>query len=277
MRGQQMPKRFTATEKWDDPWFCELSNEARLFWIYILDQCDPAGIWQVNHFIVKAYFGAGFKIPDFGDRVIKISDTKWFVPKFLIFQYGYDWYNSPTFNATKSAVKILTALGILDRAIQATRALSLESINNSGPPQDLGKCNGNVNGNVISKDNKSFNVLYSAQSLLDAWNKDIPQGLAPAQALTAKRTQHANARLKERPLEQWGQVIAQIRASDFCCGKNDTGWSASFDWLLQPDVAVKVLEGKYDNKKAFNSNSAEDEKRRAASKKYFADMKARGL
>lgn len=38
--------------------------------------------------------------------------------------------------------------------------------------------------------------------------------------------------------------------SDFLNGKNNTGWTASIDWLLKPANFVKVLEGNYVNKVA---------------------------
>ena len=40
-----------------------------------------------------------------------------------------------------------------------------------------------------------------------------------------------------------------LRASrcDFLCGKNDRGWKADFDFLVNENKAVLVLEGKYDN------------------------------
>ena len=60
--------------------------------------------------------------------------------------------------------------------------------------------------------------------------------------------------------EQWLQVIKKINASDFCCGKSSTGWRATFDWLLQPETYLKVLEGKYDNRqtgKGYNNQRAD--------------------
>lgn len=44
----------------------------------------------------------------------------------------------------------------------------------------------------------------------------------------------------------WGQVIFKIKASGFCRGGNDRKWVANFDWLLKPDTAAKVIEGRYD-------------------------------
>ncbi len=43
-----MSRRFTRTEKWDDPWFFELSPTAKLLFIYVCDKCDNAGFWDIN-------------------------------------------------------------------------------------------------------------------------------------------------------------------------------------------------------------------------------------
>jgi hypothetical protein len=84
-----MAKRFTATEKWDDPWFSNLESKDQLFWIYLLDKCSHAGIWQVNWPLVKFHIkGFRFNADTFKDRILEITPEKWFIPKFIEFQYG---------------------------------------------------------------------------------------------------------------------------------------------------------------------------------------------
>jgi len=84
-----MSKRFTATEKWSDPWFCSLTPLNKLFWIYLVENCNHAGIWQVNFPLVRFHLGEFiFDEEIFEDRIIKISDYKWYIPKFVEFQYG---------------------------------------------------------------------------------------------------------------------------------------------------------------------------------------------
>lgn len=43
-----MPKRFTATEKWDDPWFSDLSNDGKILFLFLCDFCDIAGFYEKN-------------------------------------------------------------------------------------------------------------------------------------------------------------------------------------------------------------------------------------
>ena len=88
-----MAKRFTCTEKWEDPWFRNLLREYQIFWIYLLDKCDPAGVWKVDfemaEFCLKQKLSEKEITNAFKDR-IKVFDggQRWFVPKFIAFQYG---------------------------------------------------------------------------------------------------------------------------------------------------------------------------------------------
>lgn len=90
--------------------------------------------------------------------------------------------------------------------------------------------------------------LPSPQSLVDAWNSGTTAPIPKCKELTPKRRAHAIARLRDATIDIWRDVIARIEASAFCRGQNDRGWVATFDWLLQPETRVKVLEGKYDNR-----------------------------
>ncbi len=83
-----MPKRFTATEKWTDPWFCGLTDNEKLFWLYLLDNCNHAGIWEPNWFMFGVYV-KNFKFnPAHFEGRIFIVGKKWHIPKFIEFQYG---------------------------------------------------------------------------------------------------------------------------------------------------------------------------------------------
>lgn len=70
--------------------------------------------------------------------------------------------------------------------------------------------------------------------------------------LSDKRKKKLRARWQEEAWRDgWRGVIDKLAASDFCNGKNDRGWVASFDWLIENDNNyVKVLEGRYDNRTA---------------------------
>jgi hypothetical protein len=83
-----MAKRLTASEKWDDPWFCDLDANYKLAWLYLLDKCNHAGIWSPNFKLMEFHLGFQPRIGGFGGRVVALKDGKWFIPKFIDFQYG---------------------------------------------------------------------------------------------------------------------------------------------------------------------------------------------
>lgn len=89
----------------------------------------------------------------------------------------------------------------------------------------------------------------SADELAESWNAHCGS-LPKVQRLTGKRATAAKARLKDNPnLEYWHSVVERMAASPFCQGNNNTGWRASFDFLLKPDTHIKVMEGKYDGQR----------------------------
>jgi len=108
-----MAKRFTATDKWADPWFCNLPTADKLFWIFILDNCDHAGIWKINWKLVSFHIPEFiYKHEHFSDRIIEINTEKMFVQKFVDYQYGS--LNSDN-RAHASVIAILEKEGILDK------------------------------------------------------------------------------------------------------------------------------------------------------------------
>ncbi len=66
--------------------------------------------------------------------------------------------------------------------------------------------------------------------------------------LSKQRKQRLQVRWREHPdLQWWIKLFQKVEETPFCCGDNDRGWKASFDWLIANDTnALKVLEGKYD-------------------------------
>jgi hypothetical protein len=85
-------------------------------------------------------------------------------------------------------------------------------------------------------------------ALVDLWNTGTTSPLPQCQGLSPKRRAAARARLRERPsLAEWTTIIARIQASPFCRGGGERGWIMDFTFLVKPDTALHVLEGKYDD------------------------------
>jgi len=85
-------KRFTDTDKWRDPWFRKLSAGAKLAFLFIVDNCDNAGVWDAD--MELANFSIGMEIPwvkvreSLGERLEVLKSGKWHLKKFVNFQCG---------------------------------------------------------------------------------------------------------------------------------------------------------------------------------------------
>jgi hypothetical protein len=66
--------------------------------------------------------------------------------------------------------------------------------------------------------------------------------------ITEARKKALDARINQHGLELIGEVFQKASQSNFLNGKNNEGWKASFDWLLNPNNFQKVLENNYENK-----------------------------
>lgn len=114
-----MPKRYTDTDKWKKIWFRKLKNDHKVFWMYVLDQCDHAGIWEVD-FELASYFCNGIKESEIRKTFVKqyheFDDGKrWFIKDFIEFQYrGLDESN----RVHNSVINILKRHGLFKGLIR---------------------------------------------------------------------------------------------------------------------------------------------------------------
>lgn len=114
-----MAKRFTDTEKWKKPFIRSLQAPYKLLYLYILDDCDHAGIWQVDFDVAKIRIGEPSLIEDqavlfFGEKIqILNGGEKWFIPAFIDFQYGE---LNPKNKVHESVLKIHSKLRIKPHA-----------------------------------------------------------------------------------------------------------------------------------------------------------------
>lgn len=87
-----MAKRFTATEKWTDKWFRGLSPNLKLGWSYLVDNCDSAGVIDLDRELADFQIGCpvdwDLLLESAGDRVAVIRKGKWFLTGFIQYQYG---------------------------------------------------------------------------------------------------------------------------------------------------------------------------------------------
>lgn len=84
-------KRFTESLKWADQWFRKLSMKHKLFWLWLCDNCDSAGVIEPDFELAAFQIGERIEAEDlevFNARIVKINRLKFWIVKFVPFQYG---------------------------------------------------------------------------------------------------------------------------------------------------------------------------------------------
>jgi len=107
-----MAKRFTDTMKWNEDWYLDLSLHHKLFWIYICDNCDHAGIFKPNKRMFEILIGQTIdiklflKVVNLGkSRIETLGNGRWYLTGFIEFQYGA--FLNPNSKVHKSILKVL--------------------------------------------------------------------------------------------------------------------------------------------------------------------------
>lgn len=120
-----MSKRFTETDKWRDNWFRKLSPTHKCLWGYLTDNCDHAGVIEVDWELASFQIGAKVRAEDLDafERQVEILPCgKLLILGFIKFQFGKPSYDckphAPIFTALERHG--LTYEAISERLSKAT-------------------------------------------------------------------------------------------------------------------------------------------------------------
>ena len=106
-----------------------------------------------------------------------------------------------------------------------------------------------IKDNNKEKDKKSVDYM----AIVNAYNETCVS-LPSVRSLTEKRKRAIKARIKDYNIDDFIKVFEKAQESDFLSGRSGS-WQATFDWLINENNMIKVLEGNYDNKHKANSNN----------------------
>lgn len=162
-----MPKRFLDTGFLQQKWIRKLKPEHKIFLIYIMLECDNAGIIELD--MEDAEFWIGKKIGNPIDflpegYLIPVNDSgKYFQPKFIEWQYP----NFPVsrVHQQKQAKEILIKHGMFDIETQSiTLPNFYPTVTQTLPDgQVIGNANAIVDANVIV-------YPFENENFINAWN-----------------------------------------------------------------------------------------------------------
>lgn len=149
-----MAKRFSDSNKWSKPFIRSMKAPYKLLWLFILDECDHAGLWQVD--FDTAQIKTGEKLDKeqaaklFSDKIIEVdSGEKWFIVDFIDFQYGQLQANN---RVHVSVANILRKYDLIDES------LCLKKVENKGLTTPLQGCKDKDKDKAMDKDKDNMGV-----------------------------------------------------------------------------------------------------------------------
>lgn len=171
-----MAKRFTDSNKWEDDWFASLPPKYKLFWFYICDRCDHAGVWKISAHVASALIGETVDLAEaqkLFDGRIELHEGFWWIKKFCNFQYGN---LNPDNKTHKSVLKILETQGLSLDSLGISENLEESSSSRKGA-MDKDKVKAKDNSNN-ERWEKFWNVCTNKQGKIPAkgaWDKLTPE------------------------------------------------------------------------------------------------------
>lgn len=101
-------KRFTEISKWKEPWFRRLTPTAKSLWLWLNDNCDYAGVIDVDLELAAFQIGEPVNkehLTEFGERLQVLPDGKAWLRDFIPSQYGAKL--SPACSAHQAVLKLI--------------------------------------------------------------------------------------------------------------------------------------------------------------------------
>lgn len=115
----------------------------KLLWLFILDECDHAGIWQVDMEVAQIKIGEKLNIESalesFMGKIVPFCDgEKWLIIDFIDFQYGK---LNPQNRVHESVINLLSKYDLLDSENNIIKPLTnpLQRVKDKDKDKDMDK------------------------------------------------------------------------------------------------------------------------------------------
>ena len=109
-----MAKRFMDNTIFEKQWFRKLPLRLKVVWFYLINKCNHAGVWECDIDLLSFQIGEPFTLDEimeaFGDNIVELGDNKYYLSKFIEFQYGLPL--NPSVRVHQSVIKLLNKYGI---------------------------------------------------------------------------------------------------------------------------------------------------------------------
>ena len=137
-----------------------------------------------------------------------------------------------------------------DEENQPNKATNKEVTNDQQRPNK--EVTTNKNDKNDKNDKNIFNNLSNDKlfvPLIEKWN-ELPDTISKISTLKkdTQRYKMLSQRVSEYGSNKVLEAIEKIKQSSFLQGKNNRGWTITFEWFVRPNNFVKVVEGNYTDK-----------------------------
>ena len=108
-----MAKRFITTDMWEKPNWRKLPVRLKVVWFYLISKCNHAGIWECDIDLLSFQIGESYTLEEimkaFNTQIVELGDNKYFLSKYISFQYGV---LNPNVKVHQSVIKLLKKYNI---------------------------------------------------------------------------------------------------------------------------------------------------------------------
>ena len=97
------------------------------------------------------------------------------------------------------------------------------------------------------------------KTIMETWNRIVPT--SHIQQMNDTRKKLFQSRFKtffKESYEEWEKFLNRISKISFLWGSNDRQWKADFNWVLNENNLLKILEGKYETETKNTSTFSSD-------------------
>lgn len=248
-------QRFIHPEFWNDEDIAKLPFECRLFFAGLFSNADDDGRIQANPAYLRSVI---FPFDDIAvARVKEMRDTVISVIKSIVFYHVDD----KEYIAFKSWNRWQKPKYPTPSKLPPPPCDSGETL-----PKDCGNIGGILEedllpgmgreGKGMGRDRDGCDSISPSpkpeaidyEAIVEIYHTQC-SSLPKIRDMTDKRRKATRALWKKyRDLEVFEELFRKAEASDFLSGRNGSWSGCGFDWLMNTNNAVKVLEGNYDNK-----------------------------
>jgi hypothetical protein len=224
-----MAKRFTDTEKWKKPLIRNMKAAYKLLWLYILDECDHAGIWHVDIEVAQIKIGEKLDkdeaIKAFGKKIHVFDDgEKWFIPAFIDFQYGE--LNEKN-RAHQSVLKKLSKYGLVIKPLTSP----LQGAKDMDMDKDMDKDEGGTGETFLTP-----MMLQAFMGLFPQYPKDEKKDFFQLREIAEKICSANSWRItedQEAIFKRWGEIIAHVKKDSHLSRYSITQLNKHFQSVIQ--------------------------------------------